>query len=244
MERKTVHFSIDDCEKCFVRLCTKHYKCLWDDSFFHLLRGWHLKYGAKFTLYTYTNFFDGHSIQDVPNTYKNDFRSCVDWLKIGFHASNSNISIEEIKEFARFQSDFFRVRDCIVRFAEAKNISTILRLHYWYATSDERLFLQKQGIKILLTADKEGGSYSLPRDVLKNIESCGYCQFEHLNFIKTHLRIENFPFKRIPQVIRTWTCPQPFVVFTHEWALSFYNRIKTDYLLSILSKKGYTFICQ
>lgn len=80
-----MHISFDDVSTSFSNLANNTYESLYDEPFFGWLQGLNTTYGAKFSLYTYTN-----SLDSVPNAYAEEFTAAADWLKIGLHADNAN----------------------------------------------------------------------------------------------------------------------------------------------------------
>ena len=86
-DSKYMHISFDDVSHSLLRLKNDSYTSLYDESFFAWLKTLHDTYGAKFSIYTYVS-----TLQQVPDTFKEDFATAKDWLKIGLHAKDAGSS--------------------------------------------------------------------------------------------------------------------------------------------------------
>ena len=82
-----IHISFDDVTTSISQLTTNAstYTSIYDNTFFNYLRNLHNSYGAKFSLYVFTNTFTS-----LPTKYKDDFLAANEWLKIGFHATDGD----------------------------------------------------------------------------------------------------------------------------------------------------------
>lgn len=90
-DSKYMHISFDDVSHSLLRLKNDSYTSLYDESFFAWLKTLHDTYGAKFSLYTYINV-----LEQVPDTYKDDFAEAKDWIKIGLHAEDAASSYADV----------------------------------------------------------------------------------------------------------------------------------------------------
>lgn len=84
VDSKYVHISFDDVSYSLLRLQNEEYTSLYDEPFFAWLKTLHDTYGAKFSIYAYVNV-----LEQVPDSYKEEFSEAKDWLKIGLHAEDA-----------------------------------------------------------------------------------------------------------------------------------------------------------
>ena len=120
-----VHISFDDVELSFNNLAKKEYKSLFDEPFFGWLQKMNSKYGAKFSLYTYSE-----TLNSVPNTYINDFKN-IDYIKIGLHAQNANSTYKETT-YNEAYTEWNLFTDNVIRITgDPSFIDRIPRLHYF-----------------------------------------------------------------------------------------------------------------
>lgn len=232
-----VHVSIDDVELCMKDVASNEssYSSIFHQPFFGELRELHDDFGARFTLYIYAESTD-FQIEDVPAKYRNELSANADWLQFGFHAIRPSFSKTETSNLDSFSSAFQRVSQAIERFAGDGSKSSCLRLHYYYATPEERAFLANNGVKMLLTADNPGReSYSLSRHDSSFSDSA-------MRYLATDMRVENMgPFPFI-DLARHDEC-DTLVLFTHEWALdSKMARLKFRRILHLLTNSNAIFI--
>lgn len=87
VDSKYMHISFDDVSHSLIRLKNESYTSIYDEPFFAWLKTLHDTYGAKFSIYTYVS-----TLQQVPDTFKEDFATAKDWLKIGLHAKDAGSS--------------------------------------------------------------------------------------------------------------------------------------------------------
>lgn len=79
-------FSIDD-NSFFLRdVAQKGYASLFDCFYLKMLRDFHTKYGAKFSVNIYYTTGDDFNLSQFPDRYKGQWRDNSDWLKLVFHA--------------------------------------------------------------------------------------------------------------------------------------------------------------
>lgn len=140
IENRCAHISIDDVEVCMKHLAndSQKYESLFEEPFFHLLQTLHSSFGAKFTLYIYAEA-NNYDIADIPLKFKNEFIANAEWLKFGFHAIRPQYNITVTANTDSFITAFNKVNRHIIRFGDSLSLSHILRLHYFYATVEERV---------------------------------------------------------------------------------------------------------
>lgn len=215
-QNKECHISIDDVSISMKDLTEneQRYSSIFDQDLFAWLRCLHNKTGAKFTLYVYEDDNE-YSINEFPQKYKEEFEKNSSWLKIGYHAKNPSISKDSIANYEMFVSSFNNVDNNLsnkVGIAKAK----IIRLHYFFATTEEVAFLKRRGVTYLLSADDNRISYSLSKS--RNDSLCKYGELitPWGGYIKTDYRLEK---SNVFTKLFRHANDDKLVVFTHEWAL-------------------------
>ena len=88
---KLAHFFIDDTIWCLRDLARQKPKSIYDIPFFKMLKNGHDDYGmtVQLNLFYRTDFFYGNdefTLKEVPDTYKDEFKSAKSWLRFAFHA--------------------------------------------------------------------------------------------------------------------------------------------------------------
>ena len=91
-DSKYMHISFGDVSHSLLRLKNAEYTSLYEEPFFAWLKSLHDAYGAKFSIYAYVNI-----LEQVPDTYKEEFAAAKDWLKIGLHAKDMSSSYAGLK---------------------------------------------------------------------------------------------------------------------------------------------------
>lgn len=216
----TIHFSIDDVNAVFKDLTNNKdkYNSLFEQSFFRYLRNLHERYDAKVTLYCFYDFND-FCLKDCTTKYSEEFQSCSDWLKLGYHAYNAR----DIFNGGGYQ----KFIDAVFKITGSKQcVSQTVRLDRFlgeYKEISENSFEKNPlGIKQLLTADsKTRHSYYLSEEAQKEIAN-----FEKWNdssnsidFYVTDFRFDDY--KEFPNLLNENDREKEIVVFTHEWLLFF-----------------------
>ena len=185
-------------------------------------------------IYSETQAYD---ISQIPTKFSQELKRNADWLKFGFHSVKPIFSETEISRLDSFKIAYTKVENAITDFADKKSLSTCLRLHYFFATDSEKVYLKEKGIKVLLTADNPGRlSYSLPFYVRGTYsDTC-------MHYLQTDMRVENmsiFPYYDLSKYCEEDT----FVIFTHEWALNSRKmRFKFERSIKHLSRSNVVFI--
>ena len=104
----------------------------------------------------------------------------------------------------------------------------VLRLHYYFATQDEVMYLKGKGVGTLLSADDERISYSLPRKIDSILQKEERISYHGMNYERTDIRIEKTVFP-IADLIENRN-DDKIIIFTHEWALAKTENIVKLYL--------------
>jgi len=209
----SVHLSIDD---IYMSLRSE------ENNILSVLKQMHTAFGAKFTLYHYTDM-EGWQIEQIPKPIGAFLKDNRDWLKLGFHSANETPFSSSERDYNQC---FLRSR-CI--WGKLKAATTdILRLHYWDATDEQKDFLRKKGVQVLLMRDDD----DLPYDEFDKYEECG------ITMRRTRVRFENITDISLDSL----HIGKPFIAaFTHEWCFA-ENEGKIWRALEIYSGNGYTFI--
>lgn len=210
---KDVHLSFDDVCLCIKDLNNKDYESVFQQDFLCELKKLHDKYGCKFSLYIYEEDND-YSINSFTERYSKEFAQNSDWLKFGYHAKNPYISKDKVCNIDTFNISYLNVSNGIrKKFGNAQ--CRILRLHYFYCSRAESLFLRRNGINCLLSSDDCRNSYSLPEfqniELLKNER----LKVDGIEYKRTDIRLEKDNY--IESVFSNMN-DQEIVLFTHEWA--------------------------
>lgn len=211
-----VHLSIDDSEALF-EAEKLGLASIFDVPEMAYMKFLHEKYGAKITLYTYSQVEKADRIMrinDVSKKYFEQLSENADWLKIGFHwVSPNNKKDLTIKEF---QNAFNNFKSTVIEKSDSALLSNILRLHYFYAP--DSLVRCLNGVATLLCADsKERLSYDLSRAEADFVYNNARFTKDSLNYVRTDIRLENY--FRVPVYELANRNSDTIVIFTHEWAL-------------------------
>lgn len=91
---KVVHFSIDDVNRSLRYIYFHNPNSIFNLMLYGTLKRWHEQYGLKVSMYCISQL-DDFNIASVPIRYSGDFSSSKDWLRFGFHSSNSNPFIND-----------------------------------------------------------------------------------------------------------------------------------------------------
>ena len=214
---------MDDVTFVLQRLSNRGYESIYDDKFFREVRFLHRFLGLKITLYVYSRF-GNLSLDYIPDLYAKDFSEASTWLKLGFHAVSEEQGRNNI--LPGFAEAFEKTQLNIVRFASEKSVARVLRLHYWFYPEEYIDILEKNGISTVLT--KEGQS----------VQSISIKSWE------TQVCVEKQRLFQILRKVMSRKTEQPFVAFTHEWALNRRNKIKLFLVIVLLKMFGYNFLSE
>jgi hypothetical protein len=193
--RKTVHFSVDDIG---LRLRdASGGNGLFDVPFFAKLKEWHDKFDLRVTCYCYAMTEDW-LISELSHESAPDFGRSKGWLKFGFHAKRDFAFADE----SGYEAGFELVNATIRRLGGG--MTDTLRLHCWNASAEQKAFLRRKGVRVLLTQDDDG----LPYGDDDTYTDCG------LVHMRTRVRFEEM--KEItPETLHIGR--EHIVAFTHEW---------------------------
>lgn len=224
------HFSIDDISSSLkdINANQSSYLSIFDNVFFCELRELHIKYGACFTLYIFgiSKIFD---VTDFTTKFDAELLSNADWIQFGYHGVADSLT-----DKCSFKLGYEKYSE---RFKKASKLQTdTLRLHRWSIPTDFLKILSENGVKCLLTADRNTESYNLNKEQTDMLCKCDVF-YEEILYKRTDLRIERImlqTYKWLPKYKK-----RALIIFTHEHK---WNRNKIEPVLKWLYKKNYTFI--
>lgn len=165
--RKTYYFYIDDVIFLLRDLCQKPPKQLFDHPFLAMLKDLHERYGMKVQLNCFAETVYSHgtpkpfTIDQTPDTYRDEWIANSDWLKLAFHAKKERPMYPYIDAtYEQMKEDYTFVRDEIIRFAGEETFTSSTNIHWVPASRAACQALVDCGVKIIGTTVGE----ELPRD--------------------------------------------------------------------------------
>ena len=178
---------------CWNTLATNRYVSLWDEPFFAWLKVLHEEYGAKFSLYTYTNVLQG-----VKAEYASELSMAADWLKIGFHADRSGHNLNEISYetgkgyWNAFVEEVRRITNDNGETDEIKSLDRMPRLEFFSGSKNGLLGMRDASFGALgfLSADDNRNSYYFDGETVEYLYENDNKKDEEnrLTFVSTDLR--------------------------------------------------------
>lgn len=114
----------------------------------------HRKYGTKFILKCfYRDDHHGFEIKDFPESYREEFRSHSDWLKLSFHAySEFPDRPYQHAAAARLAADYDLVKQEICRFAGEESFIAPTNVHWAMLPPELFSVLKERGVKVLTSS--------------------------------------------------------------------------------------------
>lgn len=218
---KVVHFSIDDVNRSLRYIYRNNPNSIFDLTLYGTLQRWHEQYGLKVSMYCISQM-DDFNIASVPIRYSGDFSGNKDWLRFGFHSSNSNPFIQDDD----YERGFDNVYENISKWGAGQ--TNIIRLHSWLASTKQKKWLFNQGIETIFYPNNDRYHY--------DADGCFYdCGLKHQ---VTKVRMENIIDINDHSV---FIGDKYISCFTHEWC--FINQInRIEMLLKMYINNGYTFV--
>ena len=216
--KKEIHFSVDDTFGCFKWLTKnkENVNSIFDSYVLRFAKELYSQYGIKTSFYCM--FTDGEfTLEEVSDQWKREFIQNKEWMKFGFHAFDDSSRYNENDE-TRIAYEYNLCINALNRICGKECLTNKIRLHYFSASRETVHFLVQQGIKGLLCADDDRGSYDLlpAQEYIMRAEGRYYSEKTQCEYIPTRVRIENI--SNIEQVAEEVSClPEKKVeVFTHE----------------------------
>ncbi len=150
LSRPRYNFAIDD-NIFFLRdVARKQYASLFDCFYLKLLRDWHKKYGACFTLNLYFASEDGFQLPDFPDRYRGEWKDNAEWLKLAFHAyADKPDRPYQDAPASKLLADYDLVAEQIRRFAGSETFAPPTNLHWSMARPDALKALATRGVRVL-----------------------------------------------------------------------------------------------
>lgn len=224
------------------------YVSVWESPLLGVLKRWHERYGAKFTLYGYTVFGDC-CIEQVSSKWRDELQSAAGWLRWGWHWHSPEFNIEEAYDAKRaheLAASHDRFCEAVCQFASGAAVAAALRLHYFSGGSELlTLISDGGGYSALLCADSPRRiSYDLTKTELGNLYDNGSLTVHGRRYVPTDRRVESHPWKALLRpgtLLRTLTpSSEVTALFTHEWAV-YPRKLRID--LSLL-RRGHVGQCR
>lgn len=116
-------------------------KSILDVEIMALLRHFHERYGAKFTLYLFYELLDGFNLTQMTDKFADEWRRNSDWLKLSFHARTRNPPVVDYylydkADYETAREDFRVIKQEILRFAGPESWDNYPRTHFWSGTRE------------------------------------------------------------------------------------------------------------
>ncbi len=170
---KKAFFFIDDTIWVFRDLTRKRPASLFDNPFLKMLKKAHDEYGLKTQLNVFyqTDVYYGNdefNLSEMTDSYKSEWESCSDWLKLAFHSRQEFPDYPYINaSYEHVYNDYKAIEKEIIRFAGENTISKATTPHWRPLSKDACLALRDCGIKLLSATygkkiEYDGDESSLP----------------------------------------------------------------------------------
>lgn len=198
-------FSVDDNILWLKDIAQKKYASLFDNPYLAFWREMHRKYGTKvhFNIYYET---PGFNLTQFPDTYKAEWRTNRDWIRLTFHA-RANDPDRPYKNAPAEQvvRDYRLVTREIERFAGKELLSPVTTIHWGEATREACAALRKEGVTTLagyFELDKQGAprvSYYFDKERVKYLRGRDYWKdtSQDLLFVRHDMVVNSFALDRI-----------------------------------------------
>lgn len=186
-----IHISFDDVTLSFKNLSENNYISVFDEPFFKQLKIMHFKYGAKFSIFTYTNV-----LKTVPENYKIELMLASNWLKFGFHSVSSGFSLKNSSydDGLTYWNDFAKEIKRIC--GSLKSLDRIPRLEFFEGSKECLLGMRDADYGALgfLSADDDRLSYYFDEKDINTLFYSDYLidEVNNFTFVTTDIRCEWF----------------------------------------------------
>ena len=239
--KRNMHISLDDTYAVLLNLTlnSSTYTSIFDNPLLSKLKEYHVKYGAVFSLYCFTDkrLSTGYvwHIENSTTKFADEFRQNASWLKFGFHYGNPAYYVS-IAYYERF------INSIIAITGGTDNFDLIPRLHTFAGTYDFCMQLKNYtpiGVLGFLSADDTRSNYylSTEQNTYINANDSLYDSVNKLYFFKSETRLESVNVATfLPQYLTTAYATQSnnMIIFTHEYCL--YDSIGMISSYGMLSK--------
>lgn len=216
----SAHISFDDVEHCFTNIENNNYNSIFDEPFLNKLKDLHDRYNACFSLYVYTENFNSLT----KTQYKEEFKNCANWLKIGYHGINASTNFS-VDNYLSAKTKYNTFVDNVIRICGTNRIiDRVPRFSNYVAPSQmiNGVIDAKCGVIGLLDADDDRLSYNHNQNIVDYLKE-QYEYFDNISqlfFIRTNIRIENESnlTTALENILNTSKSTNRNIeIFTHEW---------------------------
>lgn len=216
----SAHISFDDVEHCFTNIQNNNYNSIFDEPFLNKLKDLHDRYNACFSLYVYTENFNSLT----KTQYKEEFKNCANWLKIGYHGINASTNFS-VDNYLSAKTKYNTFVDNVIRICGTNRIiDRVPRFSNYVAPIQmiNGVIDAKCGVIGLLDADDDRLSYNHNQNIVDYLKE-QYEYFDNLSqlfFIRTNIRIENESnlTTALENILNTSKSTNRNIeIFTHEW---------------------------
>ena len=207
-----VHFSIDDVLHSFLWLERNDKESIFDADTFLLAKWLYENYGVNTT---YNCFYQSQrgSLRDVSDKYRKQIEDSI-FLKFSFHGKDDITDYNNVG-YGETASDYKQTTAEIIRIAGEDALSDVVRLHYFHGSAATVRALEDLGVKLLLTADDDRGSYDLkPDEEQTTMTGIYYKAGCKIGYKSTDIRLERFSVEQLSSY--DYDREKTLVVFTHE----------------------------
>ena len=160
-------------------------------------------------------------------------------MQLGFHSGADCDPKEDYTSLQEFKEDYDRVESALWRLTGGDSVTSVLRLHNWYATEEMVEYLQQQGTAALLCRDSEEASYNLTEEQVKELYTSrdGKLEVAGMTYYVTDLRLEK---ENIVDTLEERKNDRVIVLFTHAWSFE-ENSEKLEESIQWLLENEYQF---
>lgn len=217
--KKKCHFSLDDTIEIFRDLTENEgvYKSMFENKILAYLRKLHEFYGATVSLYCFYEDGKGFDLHLASDRYAKEFKANGDWIKVGFHGRNGNITYDQTTA-QEAKRDYDLVVTELQRICGGPECLTRRVRLSWFQGNTASIEAFRQcdwGITGLFTADDQRQSYDLLPSEEEEIRTKGYRKAGNMEYYHTDIRAERIPDKHFLKhaIYGQDVC----VIFTHEY---------------------------
>lgn len=146
---KTFCFTIDDNIRFFKELTKESYASLFDHPYPAMLKRLHERFRLKIQLNLFYSC-DGFTLSDMSDSYRSEWDSSSDWLKLSFHSYEETVAPYENADYDTVKRDALAVAREILRFASPASLAKTTTVHYCKTTKDGVRALYDAGVRGLL----------------------------------------------------------------------------------------------
>ena len=188
--KNTFHFSVDDVFDALLEVTDSRIP-LFDHPFFSFLNAMHREFDAKIGCHLfYQKKLDGklRTLKEV-SSLKDQLAGGNPWLFFAPHALEYETSpyAQSVEEQIQTFDKIYREID---RIAGSHVYTQFLRLHYYSESYELGDYFRTRGVKALFATHRNVGSHRMPDHVRKQLLADGYANYQGMDFIRTHLKVE------------------------------------------------------